>query len=40
MWVGHPYGNTTWRTNMSTGRRLAVEVRRAVETGQVGKIVT
>ena len=40
MWVGHPYGNTTWRTNMSTGRRLAVEVRRAVETGQVKKIVT
>jgi len=40
MWVGHPYGNTTWRTNMSTGRRLAVEIRRAVETGQVKKIVT
>jgi len=40
MWVGHPYGNTTWRTNMSTGRRLAVEIRRAIETGQVKKIVT
>jgi len=40
MWVGHPYGNTTWRTNMSTGRRLAVEVRRAIETGQIKKIVT
>jgi len=40
MWVGHPYGNTTWRTNMSTGRRLAVEVRRAIETGQVDRIVT
>jgi 5-formaminoimidazole-4-carboxamide-1-(beta)-D-ribofuranosyl 5'-monophosphate synthetase len=40
MWVGHPYGNTTWRTNMSTGRRLAVEVRRAIETDQVEKIVT
>jgi 5-formaminoimidazole-4-carboxamide-1-(beta)-D-ribofuranosyl 5'-monophosphate synthetase len=40
MWVGHPYGNTTWRTNMSTGRRLAVEIRRAVNTGQVKKIVT
>ena len=40
MWVGHPYGNTTWRTNMSTGRRLAVEVRRAIETDQVKKIVT
>ena len=40
MWVGHPYGNTTWRTNMSTGRRLAVEARRAAETGQIKKIVT
>lgn len=40
MWVGHPYGNTTWRTNMSTGRRLAVEIRRAIETGQVKSIVT
>jgi 5-formaminoimidazole-4-carboxamide-1-(beta)-D-ribofuranosyl 5'-monophosphate synthetase len=40
MWVGHPYGNTIWRTNMSTGRRLAVEVRRAIETDQVDKIVT
>jgi 5-formaminoimidazole-4-carboxamide-1-(beta)-D-ribofuranosyl 5'-monophosphate synthetase len=40
MSVGHPYGNTTWRTNMSTGRRLAVEIRRAIETDQVKKIVT
>ena len=40
MWVGHPYGNTTWRTNMSTGRRLAVEIRRAIDTGQVDRIVT
>lgn len=40
MSVGHPYGNTLWRTNMSTGRRLAMEVRRAIETGQIKKIVT
>jgi len=40
MSVGHPYGNTLWRTNMSTGRRLAAEVRRAIETDQVEKIVT
>jgi len=40
MWVGHPYGNTLWRTNVSTGRRLAMEIRRAIETDQVGKIVT
>ena len=40
MSVGHPYGNTLWRTNMSTGRRLAVEIRRAIDTGQIRKIVT
>lgn len=40
MSVGHPYGNTTWRKPMSTGRRLAFEVRRAIETGQLDKIVT
>ena len=40
MWVGHPYGNTTWRTNMSTGRRLAMEVRRAIDTDDMHKIVT
>jgi 5-formaminoimidazole-4-carboxamide-1-(beta)-D-ribofuranosyl 5'-monophosphate synthetase len=40
MSVGHPYGNTMWRTNMSTGRRLAMEVRRAIETNQLRKIVT
>jgi len=40
MSVGHPYGNTTWRTNMSTGRRLALEIRRAIETDQLDKIVT
>ncbi len=40
MSVGHPYGNTTWRTNMSTGRRLALEIRRAIDTDQLDKIVT
>jgi len=40
MSVGHPYGNTTWRKPMSTGRRLALEVRRAIETGQLDKIIT
>lgn len=38
--VGHPYGNAIWRTNMSTGRRVAFEVRRAIETGELEKIVT
>ena len=38
--TGHPYGNALWRTNMSTGRRIAVEVKRAVEADCVGAIVT
>jgi len=40
MAVGHPYGNSLWRTNMSTGRRLAREVRLALETDSLGEIVT
>ena len=40
MSVGHPYGNTIWRKPMSTGRRVAMEVRRAIETGQLDQIVT
>jgi len=40
MAVGHPYGNALWRTNMSTGRRLAREVRIALEKGCLEKIVT
>lgn len=40
MSVGHPYGNTLWRKPMSTGRRVALEVRRAVEMGQLDQIVT
>jgi 5-formaminoimidazole-4-carboxamide-1-(beta)-D-ribofuranosyl 5'-monophosphate synthetase len=38
--VGHPYGNALWRTNMSTGRRVALEVKRAVEADLLGTIVT
>ena len=40
MWVGHPYGNALWRGPMSTGRRWAREVRRALEMGELEKIVT
>lgn len=40
MSVGHPYGNTLWRKPMSTGRRVAMEVKHAIETGQLEKIVT
>ena len=38
--VGHPYGNTLWRKPMSTGRRMAMEIRRAIEQERVGEIVT
>jgi 5-formaminoimidazole-4-carboxamide-1-(beta)-D-ribofuranosyl 5'-monophosphate synthetase len=38
--VGHPYGNTLWRKPVSTGRRMAMEVRRAIEQGRMEEIVT
>ncbi len=38
--VGHPYGNTLWRKQMSTGRRMAMEIRRAIEQDRVEEIVT
>jgi len=38
--VGHPYGNSLWRRPMSTGRRIAVEVRRGIETGRLAELVT
>ena len=40
MSVGHPYGNTTWKKPMSTGRRIAFEVRRALEKERLEDIVT
>lgn len=38
--VGHPYGNTLWRKPMSTGRRVAMEIRRAIDEERVEEIVT
>ena len=40
MAVGHPYGNALWRKEMSTGRRLAMEIRRAIDEERVDEIVT
>lgn len=40
MSVGHPYGNALWRRPMSTGRRVALEIRRALESGRLKDIVT
>ncbi len=38
--VGHSYGNSLWRTEMSTGRRLAREVRNAIAEERLEEIVT
>jgi 5-formaminoimidazole-4-carboxamide-1-(beta)-D-ribofuranosyl 5'-monophosphate synthetase len=38
--LGHPYGNALWREPMSTGRRIALEIRRATSEGRLGEIVT
>ncbi len=40
MWVGHPYGNALWRGPMSTGRRTAMEIGRAIEDERLEDIVT
>ncbi len=40
MSVGHSYGNSLWRRPMSTGRRLAFEIRRALELEKLEMIVT
>ena len=38
--VGHPYGNSLWRRPMSTGRRIALEIKRASEAGRLAEVVT
>jgi 5-formaminoimidazole-4-carboxamide-1-(beta)-D-ribofuranosyl 5'-monophosphate synthetase len=38
--VGHPYGNMLWRQPMSTGRRVALEVKRALAVDKLAEIVT
>ncbi len=40
MSVGHPYGNALWRRPMSTGRRVAMELRRAIEMDKVKRVMT
>ncbi|MCI0497021.1 MAG: formate--phosphoribosylaminoimidazolecarboxamide ligase family protein [Thermoplasmata archaeon] len=40
MSVGHPYGNALWRKPMSTGRRIAMEVRRAAEEDRLDEVCT
>jgi 5-formaminoimidazole-4-carboxamide-1-(beta)-D-ribofuranosyl 5'-monophosphate synthetase len=38
--LGHPYGNALWRMPMSTGRRIALEIRHATDLGRLKEIVT
>ncbi len=38
--VGHPYGNATWRKPMSSGRRIAMEIRRAAEQDRLLEVLT
>ena len=40
MAVGHPYGNALWRSEMSTGRRLAMEIRRGIEEERMEDLVS
>ena len=38
--LGHPYGNALWRGPMSSGRRIAREIRRALDEHRIHEIVT
>ena len=38
--LGHPYGNSLWRRPMSTGRRIALEIRRGIDQGRLAELVT
>jgi 5-formaminoimidazole-4-carboxamide-1-(beta)-D-ribofuranosyl 5'-monophosphate synthetase len=38
--LGHPYANALWREPMSTGRRIALEVRHALDLGRLKEILT
>ena len=38
--VGHPYGNALWRKPMSSGRRIAMELRRAAEQDRLLEVIT
>ena len=40
MSLGHPYGNSLWRRPMSTGRRIAMEIRHGIDTARLGELVT
>ncbi len=40
MSVGHPYGNTLWRRRVSTGRRISMEIKTAIEEGKLKELMS
>ena len=40
MAVGHSYGNAFWRKPMSTGRRIAVEIKKALQLDRLKEVVS
>ncbi len=40
MYDGHPYANILWNKRMSSGRRTALEIKRAIENDMLQEIVT
>lgn len=38
--VGHPYGNSLWRRQMSSGRRTAMEIKIAIEEDRLEEVVS
>src|SRR3989442_5733649 len=40
MSMGHPYGNSPWPPPMSPGRRIAMEIRRGIDTAGLSESVT
>jgi 5-formaminoimidazole-4-carboxamide-1-(beta)-D-ribofuranosyl 5'-monophosphate synthetase len=38
--LGHPYANALWRRPMSSGRRLALELTRALAAGRLSEVLT
>ncbi|MCQ2052784.1 MAG: formate--phosphoribosylaminoimidazolecarboxamide ligase family protein [archaeon] len=40
MAIGHSYGNALWRCEMSTGRRLSIEIKKAIEQERIDEIIT
>lgn len=40
MSVGHPYGNTLWRRRVSTGRRIAMEIKMAIDEGKLKELMS